>query len=216
MTLGDLIKEYRTKNKMTMQDFADRAGLSKASISMLEKNKRPGSSKPLAPSFETYSKVAGALGLPMNDMLEMLDGNTEIDVSAPVIQAVRIPVYGQIPAGIPLEAVENILDWEEISPEATADGSEYIALKVQGTSMYPKYMDGDVVIVRVQPDCESGQDAVVYVNGYDATLKKVLKKTDCIILQPLNPEYEPMVYDYNDELNPVTILGVVKEIRRKV
>ena len=163
------------------------------------------------PRMDKVDKMCKFFGVQRSDLMSEHRSSNPI-----VLPAVRIPVYGQIPAGIPLEAVENILDWEEISPEATADGSEYIALKVQGTSMYPKYMDGDVVIVRVQPDCESGQDAVVYVNGYDATLKKVLKKTDCVILQPLNPEYEPMVYDYNDELNPVTILGVVKEIRRKV
>lgn len=163
------------------------------------------------PRMDKVDKMCKFFGVQRSDLMSEHRSSNPI-----VLPAVRIPVYGQIPAGIPLEAVENILDWEEISPEATADGSEYIALKVQGTSMYPKYMDGDVVIVRVQPDCESGQDAVVYVNGYDATLKKVLKKKDCVILQPLNPEYEPMVYDYNDELNPVTILGVVKEIRRKV
>lgn len=163
------------------------------------------------PRMDKVDKMCKFFGVQRSDLMSEHRSSNPI-----VLPAVRIPVYGQIPAGIPLEAVENILDWEEISPEATADGSEYIALKVKGTSMYPKYMDGDVVIVRVQPDCESGQDAVVYVNGYDATLKKVLKKTDCIILQPLNSEYEPMVYDYNDELNPVTILGVVKEIRRKV
>lgn len=163
------------------------------------------------PRMDKVDKMCKFFGVQRSDLMSEHRSSNPI-----VLPAVRIPVYGQIPAGIPLEAIEDVLDWEEISPEATADGSEYIALKVQGTSMYPKYMDGDVVIVRVQPDCESGQDAVVYVNGYDATLKKVLKKTDCIILQPLNPEYEPMVYDYNDELNPVTILGVVKEIRRKV
>jgi SOS-response transcriptional repressor LexA len=53
--------------------------------------------------------------------------------------------------------------------------------------MYPKYFEEDTVIVLRQPECESGQDCVVYVNGYDATLKKVIKQENGIWLQPLNP-----------------------------
>ena len=82
--------------------------------------------------------------------------------------------------------------------------------------MFPKYLDGDIIVVREESDCESGQDCIVYVDGYDATLKKVIKKADHIILQPLNPEYEPIMYKYNDEEHPVNIAGVVVEIRRKV
>lgn len=70
MTLGEVIKEYREKHKMTMQEFADRAGLSKALISMLERNRRPGSEKPLVPTIETYNKVAKAVGLSVGDLLE--------------------------------------------------------------------------------------------------------------------------------------------------
>jgi transcriptional regulator with XRE-family HTH domain len=70
MTLGEIIKEYREKNKMTMQDFANRSGLSKALISMLEKNRRPGSEKPLVPTIETYKKVAKAVGLSIGDLID--------------------------------------------------------------------------------------------------------------------------------------------------
>ena len=91
-----------------------------------------------------------------------------------------------------------------------------MGLIVSGDSMYPKYQDGDVIIVKLQPDCENGQDCVVYVNGCDSTLKKVVKERDGIMLQPLNPEYVPKKYNYADELNPVTIIGVVVELRRKI
>lgn len=124
----------------------------------------------------------------------------------------RIKVLGSVPAGIPIEAIEDIVDWEDIS---YAD-AEYIGLRVKGDSMFPKYVEDDTVIVRIQSDCETGQDVIVYVNGYEATLKKLIKKSDCIILQPINPAYEPKVYDYNDELNPIKILGVVVELRRRI
>ncbi len=82
--------------------------------------------------------------------------------------------------------------------------------------MYPKYFEGDIVIIELTPDCDSGKDAVVYINGYDATLKEVHKEKDgWITLKPLNPEYPPKNYK-SDLDNYVTILGIVKELRRKV
>ena len=128
---------------------------------------------------------------------------------------VRINVYSKIHAGFPSEATDEIVDWEDIRKEMTSGGREYFGLKVYGNCMYPKYQEGDTIIVRKQPDCESGQDCVVYVDGYDAELRKVIKKANSVILQPLNPEYEPQIY-YRAEDFPVTICGVVVEIRRKV
>ena len=155
-------------------------------------------------------KFAEALSVSEIELLGLL--NDEGKTS----QSNRIKVYGSVPAGIPLEAIEDVVDWEDIPLDWSAGGNEFIGLRVKGDSMAPKYVDGDTVIVKIQPDCESGQDAVIYVNGYEATLKKLIKKTDCIILQPLNPSYEPKVYDYNDEDNPINILGVVVELRRKI
>lgn len=127
-------------------------------------------------------------------------------------EAVRINVYGSVPAGVPQEAIEDIVDWEDIPKEWTTGGRECFGLKVKGASMEPKYLAGDTIIVRKQSDCENGQDAVVYVNGYDATLKRVLKSEAGIILQALNPAYETKTYTDT----PITIAGVVVEIRRTV
>ena len=129
--------------------------------------------------------------------------------------AIRIPVLGRVPAGIPLEAIEDIIDFEEIPADMVRGGSEYFGLRVSGDSMYPKYLEGDIIIVRRQGTCENGQDCVVYVNGYDATLKTVyLLDNGGIRLQPVNPQYAPKSYFVGDE--PVSIAGVVVELRRKI
>ena len=159
------------------------------------------------PRMGAIQKIADYFGIPKA---------TLIDGSETVTHPNRIPVLGSVPAGIPIEAIEDIIDWEDIPIEWTSSGYEYFGLKVKGDSMYPKYLEDDTIIVRRQDDCESGQDCIVYVNGFDATLKKIVKKPDCIILQPLNPKYDPKVYDYNDEDNPIKIAGIVIEIRRKV
>lgn len=129
--------------------------------------------------------------------------------------AIRIPVLGRVSAGIPLEAIEDIIDFEEIPADMVRGDSEYFGLRVSGDSMYPKYLEGDIIIVRRQDTCENGQDCVVYVNGYDATLKTVyLLDNGGIRLQPVNPQYAPKSYFVGDE--PVSIAGVVVELRRKI
>lgn len=130
----------------------------------------------------------------------------------------RIPVLGSIPAGIPVELIQDIIDYEDISEEMLKGGKEYFALKVKGSSMWPKYLDGDTIIVLKQNDCESGQDAIVMVNGNDGTFKRVIKKDNGIILEPINQqEYNSVSYSNEDiEKLPIKILGVVKEIRRKI
>ena len=131
---------------------------------------------------------------------------------------IRIPVLGTVPAGIPLETIEDIQDWEELPASMAAGGREYFGLRVKGDSMYPQFLDGDTVIVRKQDSCTSGDICVVYVNGYDATLKQVLLGDDgSITLKPRNPEYPPRTYSAGEsESLPVSVAGVVVELRRKI
>lgn len=132
--------------------------------------------------------------------------------------AARIPVLGTIPAGIPIEAIEDIVDWEEIPRSMLAGDKEYFGLKVKGNSMYPDYLEGDAIIVRKTQICNSGDDCVVYVNGYDATLKRVKLGADgSITILPRNPEYPPRTFSPKEVRDlPVSIAGVVVELRRKV
>lgn len=118
-----------------------------------------------------------------------------------------------------MEAIEDIIDWEEIPQSMAAGGKEYFALEVKGDSMWPDYLPGDVVIVRKQPTCNSGDDCVVYVNGYDATLKQVrLNDADqSLTIVPRNQSYPPRTFSKEEiQSMPVTIAGVVVELRRKI
>lgn len=130
---------------------------------------------------------------------------------------VLIPVLGRIAAGIPLDAVTDVLDYEEIPAELAATGT-FFALKVRGESMLPRLYDGDVVIVRKQSDIESGDIAVVLVNGTDATLKQVIKQENGILLQAYNPIVFPTIfYSNSDIINlPILILGKAIEARKKL
>ena len=129
---------------------------------------------------------------------------------------VQIPVLGEVRAGLPLEVVENILDYEEISAEM-ARGGEFFALRVVGDSMEPRIRENDVVIVRKQPDIGSGEIGIVLVNGDAATIKKVVKHSDGISLIAYNPSvYSPHFYTRKEIATlPITIIGKVVELRAK-
>ena len=125
-------------------------------------------------------------------------------------------VYGTIPAGIPMECIEDIIDTEEISADMLRGGKQYFGLKIKGDSMEPDYLDGDVIIFQKQNNCENGDDCVVMVNGNDGTFKRVFKNENGIVLQPLNNKYQPLVFT-NEQIEtlPVKVLGVFEELRRK-
>ena len=130
-------------------------------------------------------------------------------------RGVRIPVYGAVAAGIPIEAITDIEDYEEISEELAKKG-EYIALKIKGRSMLPDFRNGDTVIVRLQDDVESGEIAIVMVNGGEATCKKFVKKANGVVLQSFNPAYEPMYFSAQEVTElPLCIIGRVVELRAK-
>lgn len=82
--------------------------------------------------------------------------------------------------------------------------------------MQPKMDDGDVVIVRQQPDANTGDTVIVIVNGDSATCKKLKKVENGLILIPTNPSYETMFYTLEEIQNkPVRIIGKVVELRAK-
>ncbi len=130
-------------------------------------------------------------------------------------KGVKIPVLGRVAAGIPIEAVEDILDYEEISPHMAAQG-EFFALQVKGRSMEPRMQEGDIIICKKQSDAETGDVAVVLVNGDDATVKKIKKTSAGLYLLPTNPAFDPLFYTYDEVMDrPVTIIGKVVELRAK-
>ncbi len=159
-----------------------------------------------APRKSTLKKIADYFGVSPDYLL----GD-----SPKSNKGVMIPLLGTVPAGIPIEAIENVLDYEEISSDLAATG-EFFALLVQGDSMSPNLIDGDVVVIRQTPDVESGCVAIVLVNGSDATIKRLQKHEHGITLLPDNPMFKPIFFTEKEiaEL-PVVVIGQVVELRRK-
>ena len=194
------LKAARRAKHMTQADVAEYIGLTQGAYSNWERGETKIDSLQL-------SRLAELFGVSVDYLL----GKTDVPSSS----YIRVPVLGRVAAGIPIDAIEDVIDWEDISTAAAGDG-EYFGLQIKGHSMEPKISDGDIVIVRRQPDVDSGDIAVVLVNGDDATVKRIQKSPQGVTLIPSNPAYEPMYYS-NEEIEslPVTILGRVVELRAK-
>ena len=198
--LGKRIYNARKALDMTMKELGAKVGLHESTVKRYEN----GEIKTLdIEKIKEFSKALRVSSIYLMGWEEDDEYNNSI----------MIPVYGDIPAGVPLEAVEDIQGYEDVPVNWLKGDKKFIALKVKGDSMYPKYLDGDTVIIQLQPDCESGQDCACYINGYNATLKTVYKHKDKIELRPLNPNYPPRTFNHPGE---VTILGIVKELRRRL
>jgi len=124
-------------------------------------------------------------------------------------QVYRLPVVGEIAAGMPIEAYEDTAEylWVEAS---LARSSRNFVLRVRGQSMMGDGIcDGDYVVVQPQDTADNGETVVAIVGGNGATLKRFYRERGHVRLQPANPYLEPMF------VSDVTIQGkVVAVIRR--
>ncbi len=170
----------------------------------------------------TFSDWINAKTYPRIDKIELMANYFGIEKSdlveerRPKAKGITINVLGRVAAGLPIEAVENIIDTEEISEDMAKIG-EYFGLQIHGDSMEPRMYEGDIVIVRKQDDAESGEIVIAMVNGNDATCKRLTKYSSGIALTSLNSKYEPMMFT-NQEIieKPVRIIGKVVELRGKL
>lgn len=194
------LREIRQNVGLSQKQIAIELGVSYPTVSEWESGKK-------TPTAKNLERLASLLGCSVDYLLGYED-NIES-------KGIRVPVLGRVAAGIPIEAIEDIIDYEEID-KTTAKNGEYFALKIKGDSMEPSISDGDVVIVRKQDAIDSGRIAIVIVNGNDATCKRFVQHQDGISLIPLNPAYPPKFYTRSEvEKMPVRVIGRVIECRKK-
>lgn len=211
MSFGEKIKSLRLELGLTLEEVGQIVGVGKSTVRKWESGEIANMRR------DKIALLAKALHVDPAVLMGWDSKAKPATASASPAKPIRIPVLGSIPAGIPIEAVEDILDWEELPTSMGKGGAQYFALQVKGDSMSPNYLDGDVLILRRQDTCNSGQDCAVMVNGDDATFKRVKISDRGITLQPLNPAYDPLYFTHKECAEiPVRIIGVVVELRRKI
>ena len=184
------LKKARKAAGMTQAEVSKAIGISQGGYSMWEKGL-------VKVDTETATKLADLFGVTVDYLLGR-------ESERPAV--VRVPVYGSVPAGIPLEAIEDVTDWEELPADVCSGGREYFALRVKGDSMTgARIHDGDIVYIRRQDDVKDGQIAAVIIDD-EATLKRVYHVRNGLQLLSENPKYPPMLFTLDDH-GSIRILG---------
>ena len=194
------LKYYMTINNKTRNDICNDLGFKYTTFADWYNGN-------IYPRIDKIEMLANYFRIEKSDLIEM-KSNSEVPIN-------KIPILGTVKAGYDWLAEENIIDYITIK-ENIPNLKEYYALKVTGDSMLPLLSEGDLVIVHDQDDVESGQTAIVLINGDEATVKKVIKTNDGIELHAMNPYYPVKKFTFEDMKNiPVKIIGRVKEAKIK-
>lgn len=161
------------------------------------------------PRMDRIKKLAEHFGCNVSDLID--DKTVEDQITA-----VAIPVLGTVPAGVPIEAIQDILGYEEI-PKIMADTGEFFCLRVEGNSMYPLLYSGETIVIRKQEAADNGDIVVALVDNNDTTVKRLKKVSDGIILEAENPEYNSLYFNEKQIRNEkVKIIGKAVESRKKL
>lgn len=198
-----ILKNLREQRGLSQAGLAQRLGVGQSAVGNWESGRA-------LPSSAMLQKIASFFDV----SVDYLCGISQVRNPAKP-GSLRVPVLGDVAAGIPIEAITDIVDYEEIDA-ALAKTGDFFGLRIKGSSMEPRMQDGDVVIVRKQDTAESGETVVVLVNGDSATVKKIKYGLDGITLLPTNPSYDPIFYSATEvESLPVRVIGKVVELRAK-
>ena len=191
------LKHLREKQNIEQLELAHHLGRKSASsVSEWEKGK-------YTPKAGTLRMIADYFHVSLSDLMgkDLTTNPTNIHE---VSNFINIPILGQIACGDPITAEENIIGYLQEPADSLPTGNIF-ALSTVGNSMSPTIPEGSSVIIREQPDVEQGEIAAVLVNGdSEATLKRVKKQGDIVMLIADNPEYPPYIVT---EDNPARILG---------
>ena len=209
-TFSNRLKTAMRIRNIKATELSEKTGIAKSSLSEYINGKYEAKQDGvylLAKALDVNEAWLMGLDVPM-------ERNIKTDILGNPV--VSLPLLGTVKAGYNYLAQENWIGTVDVEKNLVGDGKDYFALKVKGDSMAPVFVEGDIVIIKKQNDCENNEYAVVIINGDEGTLKKIKKTDNGIILQPLNPAYGPVMYTKEEmETIPIIIVGVVKQLKRE-
>jgi len=216
MTVGEIIKDYRAKYNITMDDFAQMSGLSKGYISMLEKNENPKTKLPIMPTTKTLSAVSSALNISVSELMDKLGGRNDVKNAISADSFALVPVMGTVRAGYGGLAHDENIGMESVDMRTLRgyDKDDFFYLIVRGDSMEPRLYEGDLVLVRKQTSVDSGSYAVVVIDDDEGVVKKVEYDKNSVTLISQNHNYPPRKFA-GDEVERVRVIGKVIESKSK-
>ena len=167
------------------------------------------------PRIERIEQIAEYFGIEKSALLEDPDHLPLDAIPYQKRPTQPIPIVGVVSCGVPLLAEDNIEGYHETSLQDITTGETYFWLRAKGDSMINVGIhEDDLLLIRQQNDVDSGDIAVVSINGDDATLKRIIKKENAIILQPENPAYETKIF-VGTEMESVHIRGRLMKLEKR-
>lgn len=207
MTPGERIKQLRKENKMTQEQLGKVIGVQKAAIQKYEKGTVQNIKR------ASLIKLAEVLGTTPEYILGWENAPSNL-APADMNELSQIPIIGRVAGGISCFAENNIVGYETVQSSDLSPSDQYAFLRVTGDSMYPLFMEGDLVLIRIQTSVDSGSYAVVTIDNADGVIKRIVYGNDFIELQSVNPMYPPRRFEKED-VNRIRVFGLVKEVKRK-
>lgn len=206
------LKFLRTKYNLTQEQLANNINSTRSTVNNWE-------NEISEPNLDMIRKLTETFNVKDNIVFEDLKSKYNTSFVDLEEDTINIPVLGRIPAGIPFEAIEDVIKYIDIPKEWTCGNQEYFGLLIDGNSMFPKYQNEDIVIFQKCEDpikCNN-KDCAVMVNGNDATFKKFIFNNNGVILQPYNMEYETKSFTPEEiQRLPVKLVGFAVQIRRDI
>lgn len=200
----DILKTLREQNGESRKELADAIGVSLSTISNYENSIR----KPDKDII--WFKIASHYNVSI-DYLMGVKEKVKQDISSKSLNlTTSVPILGSVAAGAGAYADNDIIGYEDVPTDWVDGNNDYRIVTVTGNSMYPEFQDGDKVLVRIQNSVDSGDYAVVLIDGDNAVIKKITYGDDWIELVSVNPMYPPRRFENEDVLN-VRVFGLVKK-----
>lgn len=210
--VGSRLKQAREEKNISLEEAGNKVGVNKSTILRWENGQ---TEKFKIPTLETLADYYGVnSSWLIGRDVPKYSNNIKLDrLNNPVIE---IPILGTVKAGYDYLAQENWIGSVDVEKTLVGNGKDFFALKVHGDSMSPVLIENDIVIIKKQDNFENGDIIVALINGDEATIKKGKKNENSILLQPLNPSYEPLIFTKEEMKSiPVDIIGVVKQLKRE-
>lgn len=179
--IGARIKQLRNRKHYSQQQVAAKIGVTQGAVSQWEKGVT-------SPASDQLLALANIFGVSVYEIkgIDALPLNAQYNNIIP-IRHNAVPVVGTIACGVPITAEQNIEGYADLPDGIRAN----FALRCKGESMVPTFHDGDIVLLRQQPDVQDGQIAAVLING-EATLKHVYHEPGGLLLVADNPSFAPI------------------------
>ena len=206
--MAENIKYYMELNNKSRNDICEALGFKYTTLTDWVNGKK-------YPRIDKIEMMANYFGIEKSDLVEKRNPLPVGAIPYTCPTTTPIPLVGVVNCGIPLLAEENIEDYIETPTNDILTGETYFWLRARGDSMINVGIhEGDLLLIRQQNDVDSGSIAVVAVNGDNATLKRVIKKENAIVLQPENPAYETQIF-VGSEMKEISIIGKLMKLEKR-